>query len=214
MEIISRSIFIAGSVCNHARVIKQLGVFGAESQRLLYGGFCFEKASGFERGPGQSISTVDVATHGIFLGGHRIGLLRVEVMVGEEERLLPVVEYSGDVAEMGYNANQLISSVCIFFTSHQLIEISKRSHKRGIGEKINRSLIQLDGPREVTLRGTYTRKRSDRPEIVGKGRQRVAVVPFRTSIVPYSKGNLAQLPAAPSNCFTRRRGHSQGMNEG
>src|SRR5215813_1973565 len=208
MEIVSRSIFIAGSVCNHARVIKQLGVFGAESQRLLYGRFCFEKASGFERCPGQSISTVDVATYGIFLGGHRIGLLYVEVMVGEEERLLPVVEHSRDVVEMGYNANQLISGVCIFFTSHQSIEISKRGHKRRIGKKIDRPLIQIDGPRKVTLRGAYTGKRSDRPEIVRKGRQRISVIPFRTSIVPYRKGNLAQLPAAPSNCFTRWRGHS------
>src|SRR5262249_20603320 len=136
MEIISRSIFIAGSVRNHAHVIKQLGVFGAETQSLFYGGLCLSKPSGFERGPGQSVGAVNVATHGIFLSGHCIRLRCVEVMVGEEERLLPVVEHSGDVAEMGYNANQLIASFCVFFTSHQLIEISKRSHKRGIGEKI------------------------------------------------------------------------------
>src|SRR6516225_1044234 len=109
MQILAGGGFIAGSMSNHACVIEQLGVLGTQMECIFDGGLCLGKPAGFERGPGQSVRAVNVATDGIFLGGHRIGLLCVEVMVGEEERLLPVVEYSGDAAEMGYNANQLIS---------------------------------------------------------------------------------------------------------
>ena len=134
-----------------------------------------------------------------------VALFGLQVVVGIEQGDLPVVEQPVHRVELADLLNQRVLGGGFLLAARQLVEVAERRHKRRIRQHLHRPLVARDCTRQLALGRQRSPQSGQRAVVVGKGRQRVAVVPLGPGVIADQKSNLTELPANPGDGFTRRR---------
>src|SRR5215467_12785435 len=121
VQILTRALNIAARLSDHPGVIKKPGIPGAEPERLVDCGLCFVESACLQSRPRQRVCAVYVSADLVLPFCSFVSFLWLEVVIGVEQRNLPVVEHAIKIGQTPDLLDQLILSGSIVFASRHLI---------------------------------------------------------------------------------------------